>query len=422
MNFFKRFLFALVAGLSLTVGYQFFSDVSLQGGFSNYWESRKRASELEEALRLVNAFYVESGSATLDALTESALAGMISDLDPYSEYLDFEKRKQLEEETSQEFGGIGVEVEMRDRVLTVVAPLVDSPGERAGLLRGDRIVEVDGESIKGLSINQSVSKLKGRPGTSVVIIVERGAGNDCIDLEVKRELIEVDNVRGAEILDGDLGYLRISQFGKRTGAELKSSIDLLIDQGMRGLVLDLRNNPGGLLDVAVNVVELFVPDGELVVYTKGRHEAMSEEWYAENSGQTYNFPLALLVNPGSASASEIVAGALKDSGRAKLVGEKTFGKGSVQSVLPLSSKTGLKLTTAKYYTPGGYVIHENGIEPDVIVELSPKEEESLYIQRSRLKTMPLEEFVERYEFEPIEDKQLEMAKQLLWEELGETRS
>ncbi|HAT60397.1 MAG TPA: hypothetical protein DCS60_06450, partial [Opitutae bacterium] len=193
MNFFKRFLFALVAGLSLTVGYQFVSDVLFQGGFSNYWESRKRASELEEALRLVNAFYVESESANLDALTESALAGMISDLDPYSEYLDFEKRKRLEEETSQEFGGIGVEVEMLGRVLTVVAPLVDSPGERAGLLRGDRIVEVDGESIKGLSINQSVSKLKGRPGTSVLIMVEREGRRDGIDLEVKRELIEVDN-------------------------------------------------------------------------------------------------------------------------------------------------------------------------------------------------------------------------------------
>lgn len=422
MNFLKRFLIILVAALSLAVGYQFFSDVSLQGGFSNYWESRQRASELSEALSLVNAFYVESEPATLDALTESALAGMISDLDPYSEYLDFDKLKQLEEETSQEFGGIGVEVEMRDKVLTVVAPLVGSPGERAGLLRGDRIVEVDGESIKGLNINQSVSRLKGVPGTSVAIQVERGNESDQIDLEVIRELIEVDNVRGAEILEEGLGYLRLSQFGKRTGEELKVSIDSLIDQGMRGLTLDLRNNPGGLLDVAVNVVELFVPDGELVVYTKGRHEVMNEEWYAENSGQTYNFPLVVLVNPGSASASEIVAGALKDSGRAKLVGEKTFGKGSVQSILPLSSTTGLKLTTAKYYTPGGYVIHENGIEPDVVVKLSPKEEESLYIQRSRLKTMPLEEFIERYEFEPIEDEQLETAKRLLREELGESRS
>ncbi len=411
----------MITALSLAFGYQFYSDVSLQGGFRNYWESRQKASELSEALSLVNAFYVESEPVTLDALTESALAGMISDLDPYSEYLNFDKLKQLEEETSQEFGGIGVEVEMRERVLTVVAPLEGSPGERAGLLRGDRIVEVNGESIKGLNIIQSVSKLKGTPGTSVAIGVERGVEKERVDIEVMRDLIEVDNVRGSEMLEEGLGYLRISQFGKRTSSELKASIDALIEAGMRGLVLDLRNNPGGLLDVAVNVVELFVPDGELVVFTKGRHEMMNEEWYAENSGQTYNFPLVILVNPGSASASEIVAGALKDSGRGKLVGEKTFGKGSVQSILPLSAKTGLKLTTAKYYTPGGYVIHENGIEPDVVVELSPKEEERLYIQRSRLKSMPLEEFVERYEFEPIEDKQLETAKRLLREELGESR-
>ncbi len=422
MNFLKRATLVLLAALLLTAAYKLFSDIALHGGLENYLETRERASELSEALSLVNAFYVDSDPVDLDRLTESALEGMIADLDPYSEYLNFEKLKQLEEETSQEFGGIGVEVEMRDEVLTVVAPLVDSPGERAGLLRGDRIVGVDGESIEGLTITESVSRLKGVPGTSVEILVERGSEKDRFDLVVERELIEVDNVRGAEILEDGLGYLRISQFGKRTGSELKSAIDDLLDQGMRGLALDLRNNPGGLLDAAVNVVELFVPDGELVVYTQGRHEAMNEKWFAKNSGETYNLPLVVLVNPGSASASEIVAGALKDSGRATLVGEKTFGKGSVQSILPLSAKTGLKLTTAKYYTPGGYVIHENGIEPDVVVEISPKEEGNLFIQRSRLKTMPLEEFVERYEFEPIEDRQLETAKTLLREELGETGS
>lgn len=422
MNFIKRISIIVAAALLLAAGYRFVADVSLQGGLKNYWEARQRASELSDALSLVNAFYVDSEPVELDRLTESALEGMIEDLDPYSEYLDFEKLKRLEEETSQEFGGIGVEVEMRNEILTVVAPLVGSPGERAGLLRGDRIIGVDGENIKGLSITESVSRLKGVPGTSVEIEVERGSEKAPFTVVVVRDTIEVDNVRGSEMLEDGLGYLRISQFGKRTGSELKTSIDALIDQGMRGLALDLRNNPGGLLDAAVNVVELFVPDGQLVVFTKGRHSAMNEKWFAKNSGETYNFPLVVLVNPGSASASEIVAGALKDSGRAKLVGEKTFGKGSVQSILPLSSKTGLKLTTAKYYTPGGYVIHENGIEPDLVVEISPEDEGHLIIQRSRLKSMPLEEFVERYEFEPIEDRQLEAAKELLLEELGETRS
>ena len=170
--------------------------------------------------------------------------------------------------------------------------------------------------------------------------------------------------------------------------------------------------------MAVEVVEKFVPAGQLVVYTKGRHEAMSEEWHAQADGDPYEFPIVVLVNPGSASASEIVAGALKDSGRAQLVGAKTFGKGSVQSILPLGKNTGLKLTTAKYYTPGGYVIHENGIEPDVLIEITTEEEGYLAIQRNRLSTMPLEEFVERFEFEPIEDEQMNAAKGLLLEALG----
>lgn len=422
MNFLKRVTFIIVGTLLLLGAYQFVSDVSQQGGLGNYWDSRRKASEMRMALGLVNAFYVDRESVELEKLTASALEGMVSQLDPYSEYLDFERLRQLEEETSQEFGGIGVQVEMRDDILTVVAPLAGSPGERAGLLRGDRIVGVDGESIEGLNISQSVSKLKGKPGTSVAILIEREDEADRFDLEVVRELIEVDNVHGVEIMEDGLGYLRVSQFGKRTGVELSAAIDSLLEKGMRGLALDLRNNPGGLLDVAVDVAGKFVPDGQLIVFTKGRHKAMTEEWYAENSGETYDFPLVILVNPGSASASEIVAGALKDSGRAQLVGEKTFGKGSVQSILPLSADTGLKLTTAKYYTPGGYVIHENGIEPDVVVEITPKEEGNLIIQRSRLKAMPLEEFIERYEFEPIEDKQLEAAKNLLRKALGETIS
>jgi len=345
------------------------------------------------------------------------LVGMIEGLDPYSEYLDFDRLKRLDEETSQEFGGIGVQVEMRDDFLTVIAPLEGSPGERAGLLRGDRIVGVDGESIEGFNISKAVSELKGKPGTRVAILIERRGKDERFEVEVIRELIEVDNVQGTELLESGIGYVRISQFGKRTGDELEAAIESLLEQGMQALAIDLRNNPGGLLDAAVEVAEKFIPEGELVVYTKGRHESMNEEWYANSGSEPYDFPLAILVNPGSASASEIVAGALKDSGRAILVGEKTFGKGSVQSILPLGGNTGLKLTTAKYYTPGGYVIHENGIEPDVVVEITPEEEGRLAIQRSRLRTMPLEEFVQRFEFEPIEDVQLEAAKSVLLEAL-----
>ena len=417
MNTFKRITIIVLGATFLALAYQFGMDVAQRGGLTPYWQSRQKGAELRSALSLINAYYVEEEAAELDALTESALAGMIKNLDPYSEYLNFDRLKQLDEETSQEFGGIGVQVEMRDDFLTVIAPIEGSPGARAGLLRGDRIVGVDGESIKGFNISKAVSELKGKPGTQVAILIERSETEDRFEVEIVRELIEVDNVHGTELLDSGIGYLRISQFGKRTGEEMVAAIDLLLDQGMRALVLDLRNNPGGLLDVAVEVVEKFVPEGQLVVYTKGRHEAMNEEWFAESNGQPYAFPIAILVNPGSASASEIVAGAMKDSGRAKLVGAKTFGKGSVQSILPLGENTGLKLTTAKYYTPGGYVIHKNGIEPDVTIELTPEEERHLAIQRGRLGAMPLEEFVERFEFEPIEDAQLEAAKALLIEAL-----
>ena len=413
MELAKRTVLIIAAALSLVLGYRFLGELSRQGGIGNYLEARERASELKKALEFINAYHVDGDASEIGVLTVSAMEGMISRLDPYSEYLDFERLKRLDEETSQEFGGIGVQVEMRDEFVTVVAPLEGTPGERAGLLRGDRIVEVDGESLEGLGFTECVAKLKGRPGTEVAISVVREANPDRLKLEIIRELIEVDNVHGAEIFNNGIGYLRISQFGKRTGEELSEAVESLLDKGMQALVIDLRNNPGGLLDAAVEVVSQFLPHGELIVSTKGRHASMSEEWRAVNRGQYHEFPLAVLINPGSASASEIVAGALKDCSRAKLVGDKTFGKGSVQSILPLGSDTGLKLTTAKYYTPGGYVIHERGVEPDIVVEISPQEEANLIIQRSRLKTMPTEEFVEQFEFEPIEDKQLNKAVVLL---------
>ncbi|MAM91082.1 MAG: peptidase S41 [Opitutaceae bacterium] len=420
MELAKRTLLITAAALALAFGYRFLGDASRQGGVRNYWASRESAAEVKKALAFINAYHVDGEAADLDSLTQSAMEGMISELDPYSEYLDFERLKRLDEETSQEFGGIGVQVEMRDEFVTVVAPLEGTPGERAGLLRGDRIVEVDGQSLEGLGFTEAVAKLKGRPGTKVAISVVREKEPDRLDLEIIRELIEVDNVHGREIVEDGIGYLRISQFGRRTGEELSKAIDSLVEKGMRALIIDLRNNPGGLLDAAVEVVSQFLPDGELIVFTKGRHYSMTEEWRAENDGSYYEFPLVVIVNPGSASASEIMAGALKDSGRAKLVGEKTFGKGSVQSILPLGSDTGLKLTTAKYYTPGGYVIHEKGVEPDIIIEISPQEEANLIIQRSRLKTMPVEEFVERFEFEPIEDEQLNAAIELLGEMVNES--
>ena len=296
MNFFTRIIVIALGATFLALAYQFGMDIAQQGGLGPYWESRQKAAEIRSALGLISAYYVDGEAAELDDLTESAIAGMVEDLDPYSEYLNFNRLRQLGEETSQEFGGIGVQVEMRDKFLTVIAPIEGSPGERAGLVRGDRILGVDGESIEGLNISKSVAELKGRPGTQVAILIERSGIDDRFEVDVIRELIEVDNVHGTELLESGIGYLRISQFGKRTGDEMVDAIESLLNQGMEALMMDLRNNPGGLLDVAVEVVEKFVPAGQLVVYTKGRHEAMSEEWHAQADGDPYEFPIVVLVN------------------------------------------------------------------------------------------------------------------------------
>jgi len=404
--------------LALSEAYRAGRGVFRHGGVGPYLEARAEARQVEQALELIGSGYVERESLEMDALGKSALEGMLEGLDPYSEYLDEEELSRLQEAAEQEFGGIGIQVEMRDGWLTVVAPIDGTPGQEAGLASGDRIVAVDGESLEEVSLLEAVNRLRGEPGTTVTLSLNRPSADKTFERTFERAVIEVDSVREATLLGKGLGYVRVSQFGGRTGAEVRQAVEDLLERGMRGLILDLRNNPGGLLDAAVEVASLFLLEGSLVVYTEGRLRSSNREWRAEiDDGEPYDFPLALLVNQGSASASEIVAGALKDAGRAAVVGSRTFGKGSVQSVYSLGKGEGLRLTTARYYTPAGYVIHERGIEPDLAVETTPEEERKLAIQRSRLATMDRAAFVERFEFEPIEDRPLEAAKEALLERL-----
>ena len=320
-------------------------------------------------LERVRRDYVDGGKLTYQELVRNALKGMVGELDPHSEFMDPESFKELQDDTQGSFGGIGVVVSMRDNYLTVVAPMDDSPGFRAGVLTGDRILKIAGKSTERLSLQDAVKTLRGEPGTDVSLTILRPANGLTKELKLTREAIAVDMVKDLNgkkefpVGADKLGYVRLVQFGEKTGPELESAIKKLKAQGMQAMVLDLRWNPGGLLDQAVEVCGKFLPRGQLVVTTEGRNPAQNTSHSVRGRGDLLRgkdgaaMPLVVLVNLGSASASEIVAGCLQDTKRAYLVGETTFGKGSVQSVLPLPDGSGLRLTTAKYYTPNPHWRH-----------------------------------------------------------------
>ena len=302
-----------------------------------------------------------------------AVRGMLRALDPHSSFLDPESYREMQVETSGAFGGLGIEITVRDDTLTVVAPIEGTPAWRAGVQPGDKIIKIEGISTKDMSLTDAVKRMRGPKGTKVTITILREDHKELMDVSVTREIIQVQSVKTQEIEPG-LGYLRIRQFQERTARDLEVGIEKLEKTGrLAGLVLDLRNNPGGLLSSAVEVSEKFLGDGKLVVYTEGRVRSQNMRFVAHAKHAVTDLPLVVLVNHGSASASEIVAGAVQDHGRGVVLGQQTFGKGSVQTIIPLPDGSGLRLTTAKYFTPKGRSIHGKGIEPDIVVE-PPKED------------------------------------------------
>jgi carboxyl-terminal processing protease len=319
-----------------------------------------------EVLSIVQNQYVDE--VPPKELIYSAIKGTLRGLDPHSSFLDPDSYREMQVETSGSFGGLGIEITLRDDVLTVVAPIEGTPAYRAGLQPGDRIVKIDGMVTKDMQLADAVKRMRGRPGTKVTIAVTREGWSEPQDFEITREQIRVQSVRSHD-LGGGIGYIRLRQFQEQTAHDVEAAIDKLNKAGMKALVLDLRNNPGGLLTAAVEVTEKFVDDGKLVVYTEGRVRNQNMRFSAHAKKAFTSAPMVILVNQGSASASEIVAGALQDYGRAVLVGTQTFGKGSVQTIIPLSDGSGLRLTTAKYFTPKGRSIHGKGISPDIVVEL-----------------------------------------------------
>ena len=316
-------------------------------------------------------------------LITGAISGMLSGLDPHSSYLDAEAFKDLQVGTQGEFGGLGIEVGMEDGFVKVVSPIEDTPAFRAGVQSGDLIVKLDDTPVKGMSLSDAVKRMRGKPRTDIVLTIMRKGENRPIVLTLTREVIKVQSVK-SKMVEPGYGYLRVVQFQENTAASVVQHLDKIVKSGeLKGLVLDLRNDPGGLLHGAVGVAAAFLPVNALVVSTDGRTEDAKREYRAvpadylrgtredflrELPARARELPMVVLVNGGSASASEIVAGALQDHKRAVVMGTQTFGKGSVQTVLPLNNSTAIKLTTARYYTPSGRSIQAKGIEPDIVVE------------------------------------------------------
>ena len=382
----------------------------------NFWPDRELArasSRVREVMRLVHEHHVDQGAAAYDRLAREALHGMVESLDAHSEFLEKDSRAGFEEDLSGEFGGIGIQVETRQNRIVVIAPVAGGPGERAGIQRGDEILSIDGRTAGPGALDGVVGRLRGPPGTRVLVGLVRPATRENLSLTLTRELIRIESVRGARLIAGGVGYVQVTDFTDHTGAQFRRALEDLLARGARSLVIDLRNNPGGVLEAAVEVAEPFFRKGELVVYTQGRSARDRANPPAAAEGEPLALPMAVLVNAGSASAAEIVAGALKDTGRAVVVGERTFGKGSVQTVFPLDGGEGVRLTTAHYFTPGGDTIHERGVTPHVEVVMTPEEDAMLARQRARPDLASPADFKARFGEEPVTDRQLEAALAML---------
>ena len=319
-----------------------------------------------DAVTIIRSDYVEEPESK--KLIYGAMKGMLSSLDPYSQFMDPETYNEMKVETEGKFGGIGIEITIKDDLLTIISPIDDTPAYEAGLKAGDKIVKIDGEITRDLMLMEAVKKLRGKPGTNVDITVLRESEKKLLDFTITRSIIKIESIKKAEFIEDGIGYIRLVEFQEKTHKDLEENLRKLEENGMQGLILDLRNNPGGLLDSSVDVAEKFLEEGKDVVSTKGRVKNQNMVFKAKNRNKHLNYPMVVLINGGSASASEIVAGAIQDHKRGVIMGTRSFGKGSVQTVVPLSDGSAIRLTTSKYFTPNGRSIHGEGITPDIIVE------------------------------------------------------
>lgn len=334
---------------------------------------RKAAEELynqmevfTDSITLIQNNYVDEIEPR--KLIHGAIRGMLSSLDPHSQFMEPDFYKEMKVQTEGEFGGLGIEIGIKDELLTVISPIDGTPAYEAGIKAGDKIVKIEKEITRGISIMDAVGKLRGKPGTKVTITILREHEKKLLDFTIERAVIKIQSIKDVHILEDNIGYIKLTEFQEKTPKDLEDALTRLEGEGMDSLILDLRNNPGGLLNVSVLVSDKFLSGGKMIVYTKGRIKGQDLEFKAHENPTHPDYPIVVLVNEGSASASEIVAGAIQDNHRGIIVGTKTFGKGSVQTVIELKDGSAIRLTTSKYFTPSGRSIHGEGIIPDIEVE------------------------------------------------------
>jgi carboxyl-terminal processing protease len=361
----RRFVFVLIILACLGI-FIFKSNAASEVDKKKQDELFKKVQLFSDTLSIIQTDYVDEINAK--DLIYGALKGMLSSLDPHSQFMDPETYTELKIDTEGRFGGLGIEITLKDGLLTIVTPIEDTPAWNAGIKAGDRIVKINNEITRDMTLTDAVKKLRGKPGEAVTITVLRESEKKILELKIVRDIIKIKDIKESRILEDGIGYIRLIEFRENTPDDLNTRLDELKKQGLNALILDLRNNPGGLLDSAVKVTSQFIEKGKIVVSTKGRKTSQNLEFYANISHPCLNIPMVVMINEGSASGSEIVAGALQDYKRAIIVGTKSFGKGSVQTVLPLSDGSALRLTTSKYFTPLNRVIHGKGVMPDILIE------------------------------------------------------
>ncbi len=394
----RRLFFSTCACLLFLVGLLGFRFFSLRAAETEEDTGYAQISVFARAVQLIRQDYVDSKKTSYHDLIYAAMKGMLASLDPHSQFMDPDDFKDMQDDTRSRFNGLGIEVSVKNGMLTVITPMEDTPAAKAGILSGDQILRINGNSTEKMELQDAVTVLRGNPGQKVTLTVLRPATKEIKDYALERAEIKVQSVKGGRLLDPELtgnfkiGYVRLIQFNEPTAEELGKTLDELQKQGMQALVLDLRNNPGGLLNSAVDVCGQFLPSGTKVVSTQGRVPSQQTEYATSGAGKARpRFPMTVLVNEGSASGAEIVAGALKDLKRAIVVGETTFGKGSVQNVMQLPDGSALRFTTAKYYTPSKQVIHANGVTPNIRVPLTSEQERALFTARSSDSLKPEDE-------------------------------
>ncbi|MFC1497689.1 S41 family peptidase [Verrucomicrobiota bacterium] len=415
-NILKSRLYAIVLMFCMTATLQVvspvvcFAEEQVDSDSAAYDEMER----LAEVMLHVKKYYVNEKS--YEEIINGALHGILKGLDAHSDFLEPEAFSDIKEDTTGQYSGIGIYIAIKYGFLTIIAPIEDTPGYRAGLQSGDRILKIDGEETRDITQSEAVKKLRGPKGAKVTLTILSIGEEETKEVEIKRDMVEVPTVKGARIIGNDIGYIRITQFSAPTADAFQKGLEKLIDEGMSALVLDLRSNAGGLLRSAIEVSQKLLKEQQLIVSTKGR-EGVYDKVLSRARGKYHyeDFDVAILINRWSASAAEIVAGALKDNKRAVLVGSTSFGKGSVQSIIKLKSdkESAIRMTTQLYYTPSGKQIHDKGIDPDILVYVSPAEWRKVQIRRAHIENPKHFADEDKEKYQDVVDHELQRAVDLL---------